>query len=275
MECFLSEDRLQPELISCRLYDSSREQLVQGHRTRLRTAQSYEFSIYLTSGGTLCLPDGDHPIHPGLCRFVPPGTRLSSVPHYQSYTVYFSLAPEQDGQFPHCRNPFLDSIPLCYTSRMEDSYIPILEKLSASVFRSEPGTILEQKQLLYKLLLTVGKDTVSTAVTAADAAVETIQRYLEQNLCEEVSLERLGELTGYHPLYLQRIFKQSTGTTPHAYQTQLRLQKARELLMLTSQPISAIASQCGYGSVSHFTSLFRRYIGCTPLAFRKRSRILP
>lgn len=276
MELLIAEQQLQPQLIACRLFDSSREQLVQGHRTRLRTAQSYEFSIFLTDGGTLCLPDGDHPIHRGLCRFVPPGTKLCSIPHYQSYTVYFSLSPETEGQFPHCRNQFLDSIPLCFTSRMADAYPPILEKLAQALFRTDPGAVLEQKMLLYKLLLTMHKDAVeATAATAADAAVETVQQYLEQNLCTETSLEQLGELTGYHPLYLQRVFKQATGTTPHAYQTQLRLQKARELLMLTAQPVSAIAMQCGYGSVSHFTGLFRRHFGCTPLGFRKRSRILP
>lgn len=276
MELYISEDQLQPQLISCRLFDSSREQLVKGHRTRLRTAQSYEFSIFLTDGGTLCLPDGDHPIHRGLCRFVPPGTKLCSIPHYQSYTVYFSLAPEQNGQFPHCRNPFLDSIPLCFDSRMADAYQPILENLTATIFRTDPGAVLEQKQLLYKLLLTVRRDAVApTAATAADIAVETVQQHLEQNLCEDISLEQLGELTGYHPLYLQRVFKQTTGTTPHNYQTGLRLQKARELLMLTALPISSIAMQCGYGSVSHFTNLFRKHFGCTPLGFRKRSRILP
>ena len=275
MELHIPESQLQPQLISCRLYDSTQNALVQGHRTRLRQAQSYEFSIYLTEGGTLCLPDGDHPITRGLCRLVPPGTQLCSVPHYQSYTVYFSLAPEQDGQLPHCHNPFLDSIPLCFTSRMADAYLPILDQLEAVTYQTEPGAELVRRELLCRLLLTIHKDVSSLAATATDAAVEAALQHLEQNLCQEVHLEALGELTGYHPLYLQRIFKQRTGTTPHGYLTALRLRNAKELLATTVMPVAQVAQQCGYGSVSHFTTLFKKDAGCTPLAYRKRCRILP
>lgn len=274
MELWIAEQQLQPELISCRLYDSSCDTLVAGHRTRLRTAQSYEFSIYLTDGGALCLPDGDHPITRGLCRFVPPGTQLCSIPHYQSYTVYFSLAPEQGGAFPLCRNPLLDSIPLCFESHFPDSYLRILEKLTEAAFRSEPGGALLQKQLLCQLLLTVRKD-VTAADHSASSAIDTVTHYLEEHLCQDVSLETLGELTGYHPLYLQRIFKQHTGRTPHGHLTALRLQKAKELLLATTLPVSQVAQQCGYSSVSHFTSLFKNSTGFPPLTYRKRGRILP
>jgi len=274
MELWITEQQLQPELIACRIYESNRDTLVAGHRTRLRTAQSYEFSIYLTSGGKLCLPDGDHDITRGLCRFVPPGTKLCSVPHYQSYTVYFTLSPEQNGAFPHCRNPLLDSIPLCFESRFPDAYLPILEKLTDAAFQTEPGYALLQKQLLCQLLLTVRKD-VTAADHSTNAAVDAVVRYLEQHLSEDVSLDELGELTGYHPLYLQRIFKQRIGCTPHGHLTALRLQRARELLMTTALPVSQVAQQCGYSSVSHFNALFKKAAGCPPLTYRKRGRILP
>ena len=274
MELWITETQLQPELIACRIYDSSRDTLVAGHRTRLRTAQSYEFSVYLTDGGALCLPDGDHPISKGFCRFVPPGTSLCSIPHYRSYTVYFTLAPEQNGVFPHCRNPLLDSIPLCFESRFPEAYTPILEKLTASAFQTEPGGALLQKQLLCQLLLTVRRD-VTAADRNAHAAVDTVIRYLEQHLCDDISLEALGQLTGYHPMYLQRIFRQHTGTTPHGHLTALRLQKAREQLMTTQLPVSQVAGQCGYSSVSHFNALFKKATGCPPLTYRKRGRMLP
>lgn len=274
MELWVTEAQLQPELIACRIYDSSSDPLIAGHRTRLRTSQSYEFSVYLTNGGTLCLPDGDYTISNGLCRFVPPGTKLCSIPHYKSYTVYFTLAPEQAGSFPHCHNPLLDSIPLCFKSHFPETYLPILESLTKAAFQTEPGGILLQKQLLCQLLLTIRRDVTATDHNA-NTAVDTVIRYLEQHLCTETSLEDLGQLTGYHPLYLQRIFKQRTGTTPHGHLTALRLQRARELLMTTTQPISQIAGQCGYSSVSHFNALFKKAVGCPPLTYRKRGRMLP
>lgn len=274
MELWITEAQLQPELIACRIYDSSRDTLVAGHRTRLRTAQSYEFSVYLTSGGALCLPDGEHAISRGLCRFVPPGTKLCSIPHYRSYTVYFTLAPERDGVFPHCHTPLLDSIPMCYESHFPEAYLPILEKLTEAAFRTEPGGALLQKQLLCQLLLTVRQD-LTSGERSANAAVDTVIRHLEQHLCDDVSLDALGQLTGYHPMYLQRIFKQHTGTTPHGQLTAIRLQKAQELLMTTQLPVSQVAATCGYSSVSHFNALFKKAVGCPPLTYRKRGRMLP
>lgn len=276
MERYIPEQQLQPELVSCRQFDSRSQNLVQGHRTRERTAQSYEFSIYLSDGGSLILPDGEHAIHRGFCRFIPPGMKLSSIPHYRSYTVYFTLSGEENGQFPHCRNPFLDSLPLCYESRMVDSYLSLLQDLEQTAFSTDVGAALQRRLLLLKLLLLIHKDTATSQErSATDRAVDIAKQYLEQHIARDIPLDTLGEVTGYHPLYLQRIFKQATGCTPHAYLTGLRLQKAKEALVLTAQPISQIAHECGYCSVSHFTNLFRKQVGQSPLTFRKRSKILP
>ena len=177
---------------------------------------------------------------------------------------------------PRCRNAFLDAIPLHFTSRRTESYLPLLTRLAQLSFLSAPGTVLECRQKLLELLLLIHKDvTGNTSLSAPDRAVELVRNHLSAHLDEEINLETLGELTGYHPLYLQRIFKQSTGTSPHGFLTQLRLSKARELLSLTDLPISVLCQQCGYNSVSHFTALFRKAVGCTPLTFRKRARILP
>lgn len=274
MELNLSERELQPELISCRHFDSRQFHRTEGKRTKVRTAHSYEFSIFLSEGGTLCLPDGDHPIHPGFCRFILPGTQLCSIPHYESLSVCFSLAPDQNGQVPICRNAILDSIPICFTSRMPERYEQLMKELEALSFQTEPGTILACRQKLLELLLLIHRDvTGATTVSAADRAVELVRNHLRQHQEEEVSLEDLGELTGYHPLYLQRIFRQATGSTPHGFLTQLRLTRAKELLSTTDLPISQIAMQCGYSSVSHFTSLFRKAVGFPPITFRKRARI--
>lgn len=276
MQLSLSEELLQPRLIACRVFDSAAEGLICGHRTRRRTAQSYEFSFYLIDGGTLCLPDGDRPIRHGTCRFIPPGTSLCSIPHYRAFTVYFSLAPEVDGRQPHCRNSFLDSIPLCYVSRMPEAYPPLLEKLRNAAFRAEIGSAITVKRLLYELLSLIQRDAAALpSGSAAERAVATVQEYLEQHLDREVSLAQLGELTGYHPLYLQRLFKQATGQTPHEQLTRLRLLRAQELLMSTGHSAGYIAAACGYSSVSHFNNLFKRQTGLTPLAYRKQSRILP
>ena len=52
-------------------------------------------------------------------------------------------------------------------------------------------------------------------------------------------------------------------------------EKAQELLMTTQLPVSQVAATCGYSSVSHFNALFKKAVGCPPLTYRKRGRMLP
>ena len=56
------------------------------------------------------------------------------------------------------------------------------------------------------------------------------------------------------------------------YISQLRMNRAKELLVSTNQSVKEITSACGYYSQSHFTKLFIDHEGCTPTEFRKKSQ---
>ena len=68
-----------------------------------------------------------------------------------------------------------------------------------------------------------------------------------------------------------RLFRQSTGSTPYQFLLKKRLDRARTLLEKTSLPIAELAMELGFGSQSHFTTIFRKRFSITPAAYRRES----
>ncbi len=79
------------------------------------------------------------------------------------------------------------------------------------------------------------------------------------DLCKELALSR------YHFI---RIFKAQTGTTPHAYLLDVRLQKALQHLDNNDYSLDEIATRCGFVNRTHFAQCFKRKYGVTPLQYR-------
>lgn len=93
--------------------------------------------------------------------------------------------------------------------------------------------------------------------------------YIHDNLAEDLSLVRLAEVANLTVYQFARLFKRTTGQTPHQYVIQCRIERAKLLLEETQLPISDIAYRVGFANQSHFSTLFRRSIGVTPKAYRE------
>ena len=74
-------------------------------------------------------------------------------------------------------------------------------------------------------------------------------------------------MSSYHFL---RVFRQVVGLTPYQYLLRLRLHRAALRLRRTTEPVSAVAFESGFGDLSTFNRRFRRVIGVSPLLYRAR-----
>jgi hypothetical protein len=74
------------------------------------------------------------------------------------------------------------------------------------------------------------------------------------------------------PWHLLRAFRQTFGETPHNFLTRLRLERAQQLLTVTSRPVTEICFDVGFTSLGSFSSLFRRKVGLSPAEFRRLVR---
>ena len=96
-----------------------------------------------------------------------------------------------------------------------------------------------------------------------------ITRYLQEHLEEEVSLSVLAEEFHLNPQYISQLFKNEIGVGFLAYLTNIRMEKAKKLLLSTSFPIAEIAQKTGYGDYRVFTKVFKKAEGITPSQYRK------
>jgi AraC family transcriptional regulator len=93
--------------------------------------------------------------------------------------------------------------------------------------------------------------------------------YLEDNFNRNVGLEEVAKLTGLSRSWFARGFKGSTGIAPYAFILQIRVRKAKELLLDPKTPIATVATLVGFADQSHFTKIFRRCAGATPREWRE------
>ncbi|WP_165864581.1 helix-turn-helix transcriptional regulator [Capsulimonas corticalis] len=97
----------------------------------------------------------------------------------------------------------------------------------------------------------------------AQASVDRVREYLNANACENVTLADLAGIADLSPNHLCSSFRREIGVPPHAYQTQLRLTKAKSLLA-DGLPIGDVAAETGFVDQSHLTHQFQRHFGVTP-----------
>lgn len=94
-------------------------------------------------------------------------------------------------------------------------------------------------------------------------AANRVRDFLEQHFADNVSLESLARLADLSPFHLNRVFSKEFGLPPHAFQTQVRIARAKTLLR-QGMSITEAALEVGFADQSHFTRHFRRLIGVTP-----------
>lgn len=101
------------------------------------------------------------------------------------------------------------------------------------------------------------------------------QYYIKEHYMEDdMSLNRLASYVNMSPSYFSSIFSQESGQTFVEYLTEVRMEKAKELLMCSNQKISEIVYQVGYKNSHYFNYIFKKTQNCSPREYRSRGKEL-
>jgi AraC family transcriptional regulator len=103
-------------------------------------------------------------------------------------------------------------------------------------------------------------------------ALRRVCEFVESHLEDDINLEALAAEARLSVYHFARGFKLSTGVSPHRYVLEQRVKRARQLLVQTDLPLSAIASAVGFFDQGHFSRQFRSLVGTTPSGFRRTNR---
>ena len=128
---------------------------------------------------------------------------------------------------------------------------------------SDANTSALIKQILCTLLELNGREPRKSNET-----VRQVMLYIRANFDRELTNTEIASVFGYHPFYLNRIFKESTGKTLHRVLTETRVENAKALLTQSELPIENVCWLSGFGDRTQFATVFKRYVGITPSEYR-------
>ena len=126
-------------------------------------------------------------------------------------------------------------------------------------------------QLIYSTIRT-DQDTqrlsIPTRIGVRHPKLSQVIQMMEQNIEDPISPADLAEDVGMSTRQLERLFRRYLNRSPKRYYMELRLQKARNLLMQTDMSVINVALACGFASPSHFSKCYRAHYKTTP--YRER-----
>lgn len=103
--------------------------------------------------------------------------------------------------------------------------------------------------------------------------VEKITDFFEEHYAEKISLDQIAGNMYLSPFYVSKIFKAETGDTPIHFLIEIRLEKAKELLVNEQDlSIQEVAARVGYEDAYHFSKLFKKKFGMAPSAVRRMEK---
>ena len=150
------------------------------------------------------------------------------------------------------------------------SSIDLMLKLIADDHKEELANAVAD-QLIYSAIRT-DQDTqrlsVPTRIGVRHPKLSQVIQIMEQNIEEPISPSILAKDVGMSTRQLERLFRRYLNRSPKRYYMELRLQKARNLLMQTDMSVINVALACGFASPSHFSKCYRAHYDTTP--YRER-----
>jgi len=129
-------------------------------------------------------------------------------------------------------------------------------------------------QMIYNSMRTENDEprlSIPTRIGVRHPKLSKVIQMMEQNIEEPISPATLASDVGMSTRQLERLFRRYLDRSPKRYYMELRLQKARNLLMQTDMSVINVALACGFASPSHFSKCYRTQYETTP--YRERGTI--
>ena len=248
-----------------------------------RLVKDFEIDLELSNGREYTIDGKSYHLKKGdMCvRF--PGQELSAKGWQDSYILTLSFDMAYFPQ-PYSRNT------IGATQKPIDC--PFVTPLSSVISFEDSDRLLQ----LYKTLVTINdlndkkaKLIVKEIIFLANAqqnrneytkleqkpsAVDMAIAFIKQNLSKDVTLDQLSALTFLDKSYLIKIFKKQFGKTPYQMLIDLRLEKARDIILATDTSVYKTAEHCGYKTTSFFIAEYKKKYGLTPEQDRIKNKTI-
>lgn len=240
--------------------------------------------IVLSGNGRYRVEDKIHYIKEGDVLIFNPSVGHQSLPleteENPARELLIGFSDIQLRNFERNRLPMTEGSSIIHTSgELRQRIFKICASMEAENAVDKPGRYHMMKAYLMQLLVLLLREQAEPVKNCQSYAFETVNKkyvveqirnYFEDHYSEKVSLDRIAENMYLSPFYISKIFKSETGDTPIRYLINIRLEKAREILLEDmSMSVQEVAAMVGYDDAYHFSKLYKKHFGVSPSQTRK------
>ena len=235
------------------------------------TVRAYHLFHFVTKGtGILKISGRTIPIGKGDAFLIPEG----DVAYYQAsqdnpWSYYWvGLTGIRASQYVRL---MMDISPERYVLRnlKIEKYATVIDPLT-ELAETNAINYFHSKAALYELFQLFAEDIHGLGPTdRAPSLAARARAYLEAKYSEKLPIRDVASHFGVHPNHLTRCFREEYHTSPKQFLTELKLEKSKQMLADTDDPVALIASSLGFEDQHAFSKLFRKQNGISPSEYRK------
>ncbi|SFG92142.1 AraC family transcriptional regulator [Sporolactobacillus nakayamae] len=237
----------------------------------------HELILFTGGSGTIAIDKRHYSIKKGMLCYISPGLHHTFEPEAGPggfLSVHFSCAEVEWSQNQWTIHEGMKQLMKKTGKQLMDSYEveASFRRLTTCWNEKKPGYPFAARTLLQQLFLAIADNVRKQNQNfASSLKVERIVDYMQRNLSKHITLEELAELVQLSSTYLTRIFKESTGYSVIAYFNQMKIDKAKELLLDGDHKVKDVAHLLGFADEFYFSRLFKRSEGISPIDYYSKN----
>lgn len=148
-----------------------------------------------------------------------------------------------------------------YRFQSRADYLPTLTEMNADFDRLRNWYLEKLQGAVRRVAESKGKRTSSV--------IDRAKAYITEHYADDISLDDVSRAVNISPYYFSKVFRAETGDTFIEYVTNIRIEKAKELLHGAELSMKEICGQIGYADPNYFSRIFKKNVGMTPTEFKE------
>jgi AraC-like DNA-binding protein len=154
-----------------------------------------------------------------------------------------------------------------YREEFIDTYFKIYDL----VLEEAPGFQQITSGLVIKLLgnIVAYKKQLDFSGKHIEQIIQKVRFYIHEHIEHEIDLQNMAEDHQIGYSYFRKMFKKYTGVSPHQYHLELKVMRARELILTTEKSIKEIGYELGFKSIYYFSRFFKNKVGVNPSELKR------
>lgn len=256
-----------PEIVSVGIYNGSLA-VKNKETTKNRKTTMFEIELPIGDGGVSYIDTESQKIEEDTVICAKPGQLRHTRLPFNCYYIHIIV---KEGELYDMLLQIPSFVKIDNRETYEKIYKDICKYYDTGLYSDK----IMLNSLILKLIYMVYKKSrlqVSgrKAKTNNSEVIKKVIAYIKQNLTSDLTLEKVAEYASFSPVHFHNCFKAATGKTIRDYVEEQRLKKAINLLISTELSLSNIAYECGFGSQSYFSYVFKKRMAMTPRQYAKK-----